>query len=106
MADLLVAVSTCRSLHFYEVVPLAELLQVMAVDAPAVSARVQSILLPSYFPGPEEGAARVAALLKANPAAGKACKALPATGRGGRQRACLPPVPVTPPIPSGCLLLL
>ncbi len=56
MAQLLVAVSRSRSLHFYEVVPLDALLSVMAVDAPSVSGPIQSILLPSYFPDPDEGA--------------------------------------------------
>ncbi len=56
MAALLVAVSRSRSVHFYEVVPLHSLLGVMAVDVPSVAACIQAILLPSYFPNPDEGA--------------------------------------------------
>ena len=56
MASLLVAVSKTRALHFYEVVPLDALLAVMASDAPSVSHKIQQMLVPSYFPNPEEGA--------------------------------------------------
>ena len=55
MASLLVATSKTRTLHFYEVVPLDVLLAVMASDVPAVSQRIQQMLVPSYFPNPTEG---------------------------------------------------
>ena len=71
MADLLVAISSSRTLHFYDVCPVEMLLDVMAHDCSSVGLKVQSILVPSYFPNPEEGSARVAMLLKANPIAGK-----------------------------------
>ena len=72
MAKLLCALSSSRAIHFYDVVPLGLLLDAMSQDSPSVSTRIQSILVPSYFPNPEEGSARVAMLLKANPAAGQA----------------------------------
>lgn len=56
LASLLVAVSSSRSLHFYDVVPLPQLLDVMAHDAVPVARRIHQILLPSYFPNVQEGA--------------------------------------------------
>lgn len=56
LATLLVAVSASRSLHFYDVVALPQLLDVMAHDAPPVARRIHQILLPSYFPNVQEGA--------------------------------------------------
>ncbi|KAL6746182.1 condensin II non structural maintenance of chromosomes subunit-domain-containing protein [Haematococcus lacustris] len=72
MAALLSAVSKTRGLHFYEVVPLEMLLAVMSSDVPPVSQAIQQILVPSYFPNPEEGSLHVVNLLKAKPLAGQA----------------------------------
>ena len=58
MAQLLGALSSSRSLHFYDVVPLDMLLDAMAHDAPSVSHKIQAILVPSYFPSPQEGSVR------------------------------------------------
>lgn len=55
MASLLCALSSSRAIHFYDVVPLDMLLDAMAHDQPSVSHKIQSILVPSYFPSPEEG---------------------------------------------------
>eukprot|EP00775_Hariotina_reticulata_P006481 gene6481-6708_t len=78
MADLLLCISTSRGLHFWEVVPLEVLLAEMAEArsshasaAGGVAQKLHQLLVPSYFPGPEEGVARVAALLKDNPRAGQ-----------------------------------
>ncbi|KAK9830117.1 hypothetical protein WJX72_009857 [[Myrmecia] bisecta] len=71
-ADLLLAIMSVRALHFVDIVALDTLLDVMATDAPPVSERIQRLLLPSYFPDVEEGPARVAALLRTCPEAGKA----------------------------------
>ncbi len=46
-----------------QVVPLELLLDVMARDAPAVSSRIQSILVPSYYPDPQQGAVRQGLLI-------------------------------------------
>lgn len=48
------------------------LVQAMATDSAQVAGRIQRLLLPSYFPGPEEGPALVAALLRQSPQAGRA----------------------------------
>ncbi|GAX76010.1 hypothetical protein CEUSTIGMA_g3453.t1 [Chlamydomonas eustigma] len=71
MASLLAALSSCRNLHFYDIVPVDMMLDVMAHDSPIISTKIQALLVPTYFPCPEEGSARVAMLLKANPAAGQ-----------------------------------
>lgn len=85
LADLLLTVSTGRGLKFWEVVPLEALLDVLArlpesgapCDDDEVAARVHHLLAPSYVPNAQEGAARVAALLRSNPAAGRAfCRLL------------------------------
>ncbi len=55
MAALLAAVQRTRAIHFYDVVPLEDLLAVMACDAPSVSHKIQQVLVPTYFPNPEEG---------------------------------------------------
>ena len=55
MASLLVTLSTCRHIHFYEVVPLEVLLEVLGHDCASVSIKVQQVLGPSYFPNPQEG---------------------------------------------------
>ncbi|KAF5833222.1 condensin II non structural maintenance of chromosomes subunit-domain-containing protein [Dunaliella salina] len=55
MASLLAAVQRTRVIHFYDVVPLEGLLAVMASDAPSVSHKVQQVLVPTYFPNPQEG---------------------------------------------------
>ncbi len=56
-----------RDLSFVDVVPLDTLLDVLASDSPQVAQRVHRLLLPSYFPGPEDGPACVAALLRQSP---------------------------------------
>ncbi|KAI8470384.1 MAG: condensin II non structural maintenance of chromosomes subunit-domain-containing protein [Monoraphidium minutum] len=82
MADLLLCISTSRGLKFWEVVPLDALLDVLARPAAAddgLAARVHHLLVPSYMPNAQEGAARVAALLRTSPAAGQAfCRLLAA----------------------------
>ncbi|GLC38313.1 hypothetical protein PLESTB_001749400 [Pleodorina starrii] len=71
LADLLVAVSSSRSLHFWGVVPPEELLEVIAADsAPAVARKIARMLVPSYFPNAREGSARLGALLRSKPEAG------------------------------------
>lgn len=72
MAGLLAVIATSRGLTLMEVVPLDVLVDVMAHDSASVSQRVQQVLLPSFFPGAEEGAARVSALLRKHPVAGRA----------------------------------
>lgn len=60
----------CRSLRdlsFVDVVPLDTLLDVLATDSAPVAERVHRLLVPSYFPGPEDGPACVAALLRQCP---------------------------------------
>ena len=48
--------SSSRGLHFWEVVDLDTLLQAMVEDtAPEVVSKLHRLLLPSYYPGPEEG---------------------------------------------------
>jgi hypothetical protein len=61
-----------RALRWHDVVGVQKLLEVMATDVPAVSERVQRLLLPSYFPDAAAGPALVAALLRASPHAGRA----------------------------------
>ncbi len=56
-----------RDLSFVDVVPLDTLLDVLATDSAPVAQRVHRLLLPSYFPGPEDGPACVAALLRQCP---------------------------------------
>ena len=58
---------TVRDLSVIDVVPLDVLLEVLGCDARAVAERVHRLLLPSYFSGPEEGPACMAALLRRNP---------------------------------------
>ena len=40
-----------KVLHFYEVVPVPTLLDVLSGDVPAVAQRVQRLVLPFYFSG-------------------------------------------------------
>lgn len=56
-----------RDLSFVDVVPLDTLLEVLASDSPPVALRVHRLLVPSYFPGPVDGPACVAALLRQSP---------------------------------------
>ena len=58
---------TVRDLSVIDVVPLDALLEVLGGDARPVAQRVHRLLLPSYFSGPEEGPACMAALLRRNP---------------------------------------
>jgi hypothetical protein len=66
------------------VVGVPQLLEVMASDVPAVSGRVQRLLLPSLLPDAEQGPALMAALLRSQPAAGRAfCAYLVGQGPAG-----------------------
>ena len=56
-----------RDLSVVEVVPLDVLLGALGSDALPVARRLHRLLLPSYFPGLEEGPACVAALLRQQP---------------------------------------
>lgn len=54
--------STSRGLHFWEVVPLDVLLGQLAAESQggsgggsAAAQKLHQLLVPSYFPGPEEG---------------------------------------------------
>ncbi|GAB4819198.1 hypothetical protein N2152v2_006244 [Parachlorella kessleri] len=80
MADLLLALRGIEALPFYDVVPVEKLLDILAQDTAAVSERVQRLLLPTFFPNPEAGAATLAALLRNSPGAGRAfCQFLAGT---------------------------
>jgi hypothetical protein len=59
---LVVCCSTSRGLHFWEVVPLDVLLGQLAIESQGGSGggsttaqKLHQLLVPSYFPGPEEG---------------------------------------------------
>lgn len=82
LIELLQAVCCVRDLHFWEVVPLDALLQLMGSDVTAVSNKIQALLLPSYFPSLEEGPAYVVALLRQHPMAGAAFCRMLATDDG------------------------
>jgi len=56
-----------RDLSVISVVPLDVLLEVLSSDARPIAERVHRLLLPSYFAGPEEGPACMAALLRQIP---------------------------------------
>ena len=56
-----------RGLSVVEVVPLDGLLGALGSDGRPVAERLHRLLLPSYFPGPDEGPACVAALLRQQP---------------------------------------
>lgn len=58
---------TVRDLSVVAVVPLDVLLEVLGSDARPVAERMHRLLLPSYFGGPEDGPACIAALLRQNP---------------------------------------
>jgi len=58
---------TVRDLSVVNVVPLDVLLEVLSSDARPIAERVHRLLLPSYFAGPEEGPACMAALLRKSP---------------------------------------
>lgn len=56
---------TSRGLHFWEVVPLDVLLAQLAAESQggsgggsATAQKLHQLLVPSYFPGPEEGVVR------------------------------------------------
>ncbi len=49
-----------------------DLLSALGQESPAVAARIQRLLLPSYFPNIEDGPALVAYLLRSRPEAGLA----------------------------------
>lgn len=69
--DLLLSLRGVKDLQWHRMVSVEKLLEVMAVDVPAVSGRIQQLLLPTYFPDAETGPALVAALLRTSPNAGK-----------------------------------
>jgi hypothetical protein len=59
--------STSRGLHFWEVVPLDVLLGQLAAEGQAggaggsvIAQKLHQLLVPSYFPGPDEGVVSVA----------------------------------------------
>jgi hypothetical protein len=58
-----------RGLSFLDCAPLDALLEALALDLAPVAAPLQRLLAPSYFPGPAEGPACVAALLRQAPQA-------------------------------------
>ncbi len=72
LLDILHAVRCVRDVHYWELVPLDALLQLIATDTNAVSSKIQALLLPSFFPNLEEGPAFVVALLRKHPMAGVA----------------------------------
>ncbi|CAL8463631.1 g3165 [Coccomyxa elongata] len=86
LADMLLAIGSLRDLSFVDVVPLDTLLDVLATDCAPVAQRVHRLLVPSYFPGPEDGPACVAALLRQCPEAGKVF----CTQLAGSDGACAP----------------
>ncbi|KAK9808548.1 hypothetical protein WJX73_007262 [Symbiochloris irregularis] len=90
-ADLLLAVGATSGLHFLELVTLDALVTALAEDSPQVTSRLQSLLQPSYYPGPDAGPALVAALLRQHPSAGATfCAAL----SGGLGNASDPRIPM------------
>eukprot|EP00963_Diacronema_lutheri_P005589 scaffold431_cov334-Pavlova_lutheri.AAC.104 len=78
MADVLLAVRGIRAIHFYDIVPIEEILQALGTDGTEVAVKLTKLLSPSYLPASasqEEAASRVAALLLRSPSAGIAfCK--------------------------------
>lgn len=64
--------SETRTTCFHKVVPVERLLSALAVAPQDLAERIQHLLLPSYFPDGAEGPARIAALLRRSPAAGRA----------------------------------
>lgn len=107
-ADLLLSLRGLRALKWYDIVDVHKLLDVMTSDTPAVSERIQRLLLPSYFPDAETGPAMVAALLRASPEAGRAfCLYLAGAhmpGTGGVGAAT--PVSAGPAVAEHCLVAL
>lgn len=60
-----------RDLQFFDVVPVASLLEALEVEEGPVRKRLQHLLLPSYCPESEEAPTRLAALLLSAPEAGR-----------------------------------
>ncbi|EKX42521.1 hypothetical protein GUITHDRAFT_141192 [Guillardia theta CCMP2712] len=74
MCELLLKVRGIKSIRFFDIVPMVEILDRLAVDAqrPAITQRLAKLLLPSYLPinkPPPEQLARILALIKQNSAA-------------------------------------
>ncbi len=63
--DLLTSVKTIRSIRFYDIVPVDQLLHRLAADK-CVTKKLTSLLLNSYFPYNKETAVQVTTLLTVN----------------------------------------
>ena len=76
LADVLLAVKSVRSMHFYDIVPLEHLLLALGGGGgDAVAARVTRLLTPTYMPSgksPGDAATRLAALVARDPDAAAA----------------------------------
>ncbi len=70
--ELLLSLRGVKNLQWSAIVTSNKLLDVMAADIPAVSSRIQHLLLPTYFPDSKMGPSLMAALLRSHPEAGKA----------------------------------
>eukprot|EP00884_Botryococcus_braunii_P013107 jgi/Botrbrau1/21798/Bobra.0190s0023.1 len=71
LLDLLITVGTVRDLHFYDIVAVPALLEALALEEGPVRKRLQHLLVPSYCPDSQEAPARLAALLRSAPEAGR-----------------------------------
>jgi hypothetical protein len=69
---LLLSLRGVKNLQWSAIVTSTKLLEVMAADIPAVSSRIQQLLLQNYFPDSKMGPSLMAALLRSHPEAGKA----------------------------------
>jgi len=70
--ELLLSLRGVKNLQWSAIVTSTKLLEVMAADIPAVSSRIQQLLLQIYFPDSKMGPSLMAALLRSHPEAGKA----------------------------------
>lgn len=77
LAELLACIRSSRGLHWWDVVPLDVLSAALGEEtSEEVAARFLTTLLPTIFPGPEEGASLVAGMLRRTPDTGRAFCAL------------------------------
>eukprot|EP00899_Mesostigma_viride_P008179 jgi/Mesvir1/17362/Mv08672-RA.1 len=91
MLDVLIAVRGLRTIKFYDVVPLKDLVAALGAEGPVAGAKITKLLLPTYCPpAQEEASDRMLQLLLKHPRAGTAfCRHMVSQGATPEQAVAL-----------------